>query len=48
VLGLEPEFMVLLASDADVARARAMTYDDLAREALAAKEIGPRRGASES
>jgi hypothetical protein len=48
VLGLEPEFMVLLASDADVARARAMTFEELAREALAAKEIGPRRGGSES
>jgi hypothetical protein len=36
-LGLDREFMVLLATDADVERGNAMTYDDLAREALGAK-----------
>ena len=37
-LGVEREFMVLLASEAEVARARTMTFDELAREALAAKD----------
>lgn len=38
VLGLDHEFMVRLASDADLARTHGMTYDDLAQEALAVKE----------
>jgi hypothetical protein len=45
VLGLDHEFMVRLASEAELARAHGMTYDDLAQEALAAKgaDAGVRR-----
>jgi len=35
--GVEPRFMARLYSDADLGRARAMTYDELADEALAVK-----------
>ena len=37
VVGAEPRFMQYLASDEELARARAMSLDDLAEEALAAK-----------
>jgi hypothetical protein len=43
-LGLENEFMVRFASEADLARAQGMTYDDLAQEALGAKESEPGAG----
>jgi hypothetical protein len=42
VLGLDPEFMARIASEDDIARANTMTFDDLARDALGAKETGPR------
>jgi hypothetical protein len=38
IVGVDPEFMVVLASDAEMARASRMSYDELAREALASKE----------
>jgi hypothetical protein len=38
LLGLDPEFMVRLATEDDMARANAMSFDELAREALVAKE----------
>jgi len=37
VVGTEPEFMERLVTEADLDRARAMSFDDLAEEALAAK-----------
>jgi hypothetical protein len=47
-LGMDREFMTVLASEADIARASAMTFDDLAREALGAKETAARRSRVES
>jgi hypothetical protein len=40
ILGLDPEVMVTLYSDEEARRARDMSYDDLAAEALAAKHDG--------
>lgn len=37
MVGLPPEVLVTLPTDEEIARAAAMSYDDLAREALAAK-----------
>lgn len=38
VIGAEPRFMDRLASDEELARAAAMTFDELAQEALSAKQ----------
>jgi hypothetical protein len=39
VVGAEPRFMERLASEDELARARAMSLDELAEEALAAKRL---------
>lgn len=39
VLGAEPRFMEQLATEEEIARARTMSFDELAREALAAKTL---------
>jgi hypothetical protein len=37
VMGAEPRFMEQLATEEELARARAMSFDELAQEALSAK-----------
>lgn len=38
IAGMEPRFMAQIATEADLARARSMTFDELAEDALAVKE----------
>ena len=38
IAGMEPRFMEAIATEADMARASRMTFDELAEDALAVKE----------